>query len=74
MVKTKYLDSQFMKRPNAENVSQAIRSSLNTHAIPSQEMIHASMDGPHTWRSLLSGLLIVQLGSPSWGRATSNMG
>ena len=48
MVKTKYLDSQFMKRPNAENVSQAIRSTLNTHAIPSEEMIHASMDGPHT--------------------------
>ena len=48
IVKTRYFDSQFLKRPNAENVAKSIEASLSKHKIPKEKKINLGMDGPST--------------------------
>ena len=48
IVKTRYFDSQFLKRPNAENVAKSIEASLSKHKIPKEKKINLEMDGPST--------------------------
>ena len=45
-VKSRYLDSQFFNRPNADNITKGIYDALK--CIPKEGMIHLSMDGPST--------------------------
>lgn len=44
MVKTRYFDSQFLRRPNAENLINKLNSS--TEEISKNHLIQISMDGP----------------------------
>ena len=46
IVKTKYYDSQFFNRPNADNIVAGIDNALKN--ISKAELIHISMDGPTT--------------------------
>ena len=46
IVKTNYYDSQFFSRPNKDNIYHAINTS--TKDLPTDQMIHLSMDGPNT--------------------------
>ena len=48
MVVTRYFESKFMRRPNAENVVEAIENSLESHSLPKTNLIHVGMDGPST--------------------------
>ena len=50
-VKTRYLDSQFFNRPNADNITQGIYDALKS--LPKEAMIHLGMDGPSTNWSVL---------------------
>ena len=45
-VKTKYYDSQFFRRPNADNIVASIDNALKD--ISKTELIHIGMDGPTT--------------------------
>ena len=48
-VKTRYYDSRFLYRPNADNLYQCINT--GTSQLPKQQMIQLSMDGPNTnWK------------------------
>ena len=49
MVKTKYLDTQFLMRPSADNRHGELPAALGD--IPEQKMLQISMDGPKmNWR------------------------
>ena len=51
MVKTRYLNSQFLKRPNAENLLSELLAAIK--ALPEEKMIQLSMYGPTTnWKVL----------------------
>ena len=45
-VQTRYLDSRFFKRPNADNIVEELLSS--TKVLPEKKMLALSMDGPNT--------------------------
>ena len=48
-MKTRYYDSQFLYRPNADNLYQCINA--GSSQLPKQPMIQLSMDGPNTnWK------------------------
>lgn len=50
---TRYLDSQYLHRPNADNLVKALNDSLVN--LDTTRMIHLSMDGPNTnWKVLKS--------------------
>ena len=44
---TRYFDSQYMLRPNANNLEEALENSLIN--LNMARMIHLSMDGPNTY-------------------------
>ena len=51
VVSTRYLDSRFIKRPNAENLVTELNDSLSEFCL--KNMIQLSMDGPNTnWKVL----------------------
>ena len=49
-VKTQYYDSQFLYRPNADNLYQCINTGISQ--LPKQQMIQLSMDGPNKLESI----------------------
>ena len=52
--KTRYLDSQFVLRPNAENLFASLNN--GTECLQDEKMIQLSMDGPSTNWVVLSKL------------------
>ena len=50
-VQTRYLESRFFKRPNAEKIHEELLSGMSL--LPTKNMTMLSMDGPHTnWKVL----------------------
>jgi hypothetical protein len=50
-IKTRYINSQFLKRPNAENLLSELLIAIKD--LPNEKMIQLSMDGPSTnWKVL----------------------
>ena len=59
MVKTRYFDSQFLERPNADNQLESIK--LNTESLRNESLLQLAMDGPNVnWEVLtkLNGKLV----------------
>lgn len=51
LAETRYLDSKFLKRPNAENLTTELNNALGE--LPTKNMLQLSMDGPRTnWNVL----------------------
>ena len=49
LVKTNYLDSRFVFRPNADNLHDELHNALQS--LPEKNMLQLSMDGPNTnWK------------------------
>ena len=49
LVKTNYLDSRFVLRPNADNLHDELHNALQS--LPEKNMLQLSMDGPNTnWK------------------------
>ena len=56
MVVTRYFESKFMRRPNTENIVEAMENSLESHSLPKTNLIHIGMDGPSTNWAVLDQL------------------
>lgn len=54
IAKTRYYDSQFVLRPNAENLFESIKAGIKD--LPDQKFIQLSMDGPSTNWAILRKL------------------
>ena len=49
MVKTRYFDSQFLKRPNADNLLDSIK--LSSERLRNESYLQVTMDGPNVMGS-----------------------
>ena len=55
LAKTRYLDSQFVLRPNVNNLFVALQAGINV--LPTSNLIQLSMDGPSTNWAVLKKLI-----------------
>ena len=53
-VKTRYFDSQFLERPNADNLLDSI--SVSTAKLKEDSFLHLAMDEPNVNRDILNKL------------------